>query len=184
MTEPILNVERVWWRNVPKGEFFNVERHPSVTQGGQGALYFEIPKSLVVATLDFLDLDAIGSLPFTIQAGVFDGTGDTGPLEFQTKAGGRMRIARQNRQMTGSQRHPGWIPSRGFPSAPDGVRNSSESDPFFPEGGLRIYIAKTFEGHYYAGCTTGTRPANMSYGDPNWDLYSQYPAVGGVIDAG
>ena len=67
MSGPILNIERVWWRNVPKGEFFNVERHPSTTQGGQGALYFEIPKSLVAATLDFLELTSVGSLPFTIR---------------------------------------------------------------------------------------------------------------------
>ena len=184
MSGPILNIERVWWRNVPKGEFFNVERHPSTTQGGQGALYFEIPKSLVAATLDFLEVTSVGSLPFTIQAGVFDGTGDSGPLEFRPKSGGRMLIARQNRQMAGSQRHPGWIPSRGFPSAPDGVRNSGESDPHFPDGGLRIYIAKTIEGEYYAGCTTGRRPANMDRADPNWDLYTQSPAVGDVFDAG
>lgn len=184
-----LNVERIWWRNVPVGEFYNVERHPSVTPGGQGSLYFEIPKSLVRATLDFLDLPGLDALPFTIQAGIAGEDGIAGPIEFQRKASGpnendRMRITRQNRQMAGAQRHPAWTAERGFPAAPSDVRSKEEAAPFFPEGGLRIYIAKTAEGGYYAGFTTGLRPADMERNDPAWDLFSQGSIVGDVIDAG
>ncbi|WP_214443592.1 hypothetical protein, partial [Mycobacterium tuberculosis] len=110
--------------------------------------------------------------------------GISGPIEFQRKAGGRMRIARQNRQQPNSQRHPAWTVARGFPSAPDDVRNKEEARPFFPEGGLRIYIAKTVEGDYYAGFTKGVRPTAMARNDPAWDLYTQGKTVGGVIDAG
>ena len=178
-----LNVDQIWWRNVPEGEFYNVERHPNVTTGGQGSLYFEIPKSLVPGTLDFLGLSGTGALPHTIQAGVIGRPGESGPIEFQTKAGGRMRIVRQNRQMTGSQRHPAWIAARGFPTAPDDVRNKEDALPFFPDGGLRIYIARSVEGSYYAGFKKGRRPASMDRNDPAWELYTQ-GEVGGVIDAG
>lgn len=179
-----IEIESIWWRNVPEGEFYNVERHPDVIQGGQGSLYFEIPKSLVAGTLDFLGLSAVGSLPFTIQAGVVGAPGVTGPIEFQSKAGGRMRIVRQNRQMAGAQRHPAWTAGRGFPTAPDGVQTKEEALPFFPDGGLRIFIAKTFDGEYYAGFTTGRRPATMDRQDPAWDLYTQGPIVGDIIFAG
>lgn len=179
-----IDVASIWWRNVPEGEFYNVERHPGVIQGGQGSLYFEIPKSLVPATLDFLEIPGTGSLPFTIQAGVVGAPGASGPIEFQSKAGGRMRIVRQNRQMAGGQRHPAWTGDRGFPTAPNGIQTREDALPYYPAGGLRIYIAKTFEGEYYAGFTTGRRPAGMGINDPSWDLYTQSPAVGDVVRAG
>lgn len=180
-------IDLIWWRNVRPGEFYNVERHPNVTTGGQGSLYFEIPGSLVPKTLDFLGLDSLESLPHVIQAGLSDDieSGIFGPIEFRRKSkkSDRMRIARQNRQMTGAQRHPAWDSSRGFPSAPNSVQSSNESAPYFPEGGLRIYIAKTVEGDYYAGFTTGSHPAGMGRDDPAWDLYTQGLSVGGVIYA-
>lgn len=182
-----LNIDRIWWRNVPLGEFYNVERHPNVTSGGQGSLYFEVPKSIVPQTLDFLDASGedVENLPvITIEARVIGRPHESGPIEFQRKKGGRMRIVRQNRQMAGSQRHPAWIGARGFPNAPDGVKSKEDARSYFPEGGLRIYIAKTVEGDFYAGFTKGLRPEDMKPNDPGWDLYSQGKIVGGVIDAG
>jgi len=179
-----LNIDRIWWRNVQPGEFYNIERVPRIAGGG-GSLYIEIPSSMVPATLDFLDATGanVDSLPvITIQAGVVGQTGLFGPIEFQRKKGSRMRIARQNRQQPSSQRHPAWTAARGFPTAPDYVGNKEKALPYFPEGGLRIYIAKTVEGDYYAGFTKGWRPASMKPNDPAWDLYSQ-GGVGGVIDA-
>lgn len=182
-----LNIDRIWWRNVPVGEFYNVERHPNVTAGGQGSLYFEVPKSLVPKTLDFLDATGLDveNLPvIRIEARVVGRPHESGPIEFQRKKGGRMRIVRQNRQMSGAQRHPAWIAARGFPTAPDDVQSKEEAHPYFPDGGLRIFIAKTVEGDYYAGFTKGTRPPEMKPNDPSWDLYSQGRVVGDVIDAG
>lgn len=181
-----LNIDRIWWRNVQLGEFYNIERFHRI-EGGGGSLYIEIPSSIVPETLDFLDVTGsnVEALPIiTIEAGVVGKSGVSGPIEFQRKNGGRMRIARQNRQQPNSQRHPAWIVARGFPTAPDSVRNKEEALPHFPEGGLRIYIAKTVEGGYYAGFTKGLRPANMKSNHPMWDLYPQGKAVGGVIDAG
>ena len=181
-----IRIERIWWRNVPPGEFFNVERHPKVTTGGQGSLYFEIPESIVDDTLDFLGLSSLSSLPYSINAWIADDmdSGVLAPIEFRRKSASsqRMLIARQNRQMTGAQRHPAWERSKGFPTAPSSVRTKEDALPYFPKGGLRIYIAKSFEGEYFAGFTTGKPPADMNQTDLEWDLYTQGKKVGGVID--
>lgn len=180
-----LNIDRIWWRNVQPGEFYNIERYHQIPGGG-GALYIEIPRSMVPETLDFLDATGsnVEALPvITIHARVAGEPGESGPIEFHRKTGGRMRIARQNRQQPGSQRHPAWIAARRFPTAPDDIHNREEALPFFPAGGLRIYIAKTVEGEYYAGFTKGVRPANIQPNDPMWKLYPQGRVVGGVIDA-
>ncbi len=176
-------INRIWWRNVQLGEFYNIERYYKI-EGGGGSLYIEIPSSMVPATLDFLDVPAtdVTSLPvITIQARVIGEPGISGPIEFHRKAGNRMRIARQNRQQPNSQRHPAWTSSRGFPTAPDLVSSKDEATPYFPSGGLRIYIAKTIEGDYYVGFTKGPRPTDMIETNPMWGLYND--GVGGVIEA-
>jgi hypothetical protein len=65
--------------------------------------------------------------------------------------------------------------------APDDVADKEEALPYFPVGGLRIYIAETFDKKYYAGFTKGHRPSNMSDNHPMFELYSN--KVGGVINA-
>lgn len=186
MSRQMLNIERIWWRNVQPGEFYNIERHYRI-RGGGGSLYIEVPSSIVPETLDFLDMTGknVDALPvITIQAGVIGLPGVSGPIEFQRKAGGRMRIARQNRQQPNSQRHPAWTAARGFPTAPDDVQSKEEALSHFPRGGLRIYVAKTVEGNFYAGFTKGQRPSDMERTDPSWDLYTQGKKVGGIINAG
>ena len=176
-----LNINSIWWRNVQPGEFYNIERYHQI-EGGGGSLYIEIPSSMVPATLDFLGVTAtdVEYLPvITIQALVIGHPSISGPIEFHRKNGGRMRIARQNRQQPNSQRHPAWISARGFPTAPNGVGSTDEARPYFPEGGLRIYIAKTIEGEYFAGFTKGKRPTDMDITNPMWELYGN--GVGGVI---
>lgn len=182
---PKINVDRIWWRNVQPGEFYNIERIHRI-EGGGGSLYIEIPSSMVPATLDFLDstgADVENLSVITIDAGVVGRPSEAGPIEFHRKKGGRMRIARQNRQQPNSQRHPAWIAARGFPTAPDDVRSKQDALPYFPKGGLRIYIAKTVDGGFYAGFTKGARPAAMQPNNPMWNLFPQGRVVGGVIDA-
>lgn len=182
MSQGRLKVDRIWWRNVPLGEFYNVERH-HIIPGGGGSLYFEIPSSIVSETLEFLDT-TYESLPVTIQVNAV-GSLEEGsfPLQFASKAGGRMRIVRQNRRQPNSQRHPAWTAARGFPIAPDDIESREDALPYFPEGGLRIYIVKTVEGNYYAGFTKGTRPEGMKPNHPMSGLFQQGDVVGGVIDA-
>ncbi|MEJ2881487.1 hypothetical protein [Pedobacter sp. GR22-6] len=178
-----LNIERIWWRSVQPGEFYNIERYHRISGGG-GSLYIEIPNSMVHGTLDFLDLTEAGfnSLSsFTIQASVVGDHQVSGPIEFRSKAGGRMRIANQNRQQPNTQRHPAWTSMRNFPRAPDDVATREEAMEYFPDGGLRIYIAKTFDGKYYAGFTKGHRPPHMTDDHPMFELYSN--KVGGIINS-
>ncbi len=179
-----LNIDRIWWRNVQLGEFYNIERNPSSIEGGGGSLYIEIPGSLVTDTLKFLGFDGDGYASFpgiTINASVVGQPDESGRIEFSKKEGGRMRISNQNRRQQNSQRHPAWIESRGFPIAPDDIRNKEEAHKSFPEGGLRIYIAKTVGGDFYAGFTKGPRPVDMHSNDPMWDLYPEVKIVGGII---
>lgn len=179
-------VDRIWWRNVQPGEFYNIERHHRLASGGGGSLYIEIPNRMVPETLEFLDAadSNVDDLPvITIEAGVVGRPGESGPIEFRRKEGSRMRIARQNRQQPGSQRHPAWTGARDFPVAPDDISSTDEALPYFPDGGLRIYIIKTVKGDYYAGFTKGPRPEGMKSNDPMCDLYPQGRVVGGVIDA-
>ncbi|MFP7572319.1 hypothetical protein [Marivita sp. S2033] len=182
-----LEIDRIWWRNVQLGEFYNIERHHQI-EGGGGSLYIEVPSSIVPQTLDFLDVSDVDvdELPvIRIEAGVIGQPGVFGPIEFQKKMGSRMRIARQNRQAPSSERHPAWTEKRGFPVAPDNIRDKEDARPHFPDGGLRIYIAKTVDGDYFAGFTKGPRPRFMKPGDPMWDLFPEgNRPVGGVIDAG
>lgn len=178
-----LNIKRIWWRNVQLGEFYNIERYHKI-DGGGGSLYIEIPTSMVLETLDFLNITEAyfnSTSSFEIEAFVVGQPKKFGPIVFRSKAGGRMRIANQNRQQPGSQRHPAWTASMGFPSAPDTVANREETIPYFPDGGLRIFIAETLDKKYYAGFTKGYRPANMLDDHPMFELYSN--KVGGVINA-
>ncbi|MCC8408618.1 hypothetical protein LJ707_06735 [Mucilaginibacter sp. UR6-1] len=178
-----LNIESIWWRNVQPGEFYNIERHHRI-EGGGGSLYIEIPSSMVPQTLNFLDVtetDFNSMASLVIEAFVIGNPKISGPIEFRSKAGGRMRIANQNRRQPSSQRHPAWTSTLGFPRASDEVSNKNEALEFFPEGGLRIYIAKTVDGNYYAGFTKGHRPSNIKENNPMFELYSTN--VGGVINA-
>ena len=179
-----VNIEKIWYRNVQLGEFYNIERVPKIAGGG-GSLYIEIPNSLVQRTLEFLNADGedVSSLPvITIDAGVIGSPSQHAPIEFHPKRGNRMRIARQNRQQASSLRHPAWSPDNGFPKAPDGVTSKAEAEAYFPDGGIRIYIAKSYDGQFFAGYTTGYRPPTMKPEHPMWELYCQ-TGVGGVINA-
>ncbi|MBI9079928.1 MAG: hypothetical protein JEY79_09345 [Pseudodesulfovibrio sp.] len=179
-----ITTDSIWWRNVQPGEFYNIERYHRIGGGG-GSLYIEIPGSMVAATLDFLDVTSgnLNELPVTINAGTIGKLGIFSPIEFQKKSGGRMRIVNQNRQQPNSQRHPAWTADLGFPTAPDDVRNKEEALPYFPKGGLRIYISKTAEGEYFAGFTQGTLPARLESNSLMKALYPQRNIPGGVINA-
>lgn len=178
-----IDIDMVWWRNVQLGEFYNIERYHQI-DGGGGSLYIEIPTSMVKDTLNFLNLneDDLNKLPLSIEVKTIGYPNEGGIVTFDKKSGGRMRIVRQNRQQPGSQRHPAWTHHKNFPKAPDGIANRHEAEPYFPEGGLRIFIARAKNGEYYAGFTKGERPKEMDRNDPNWDLFIQgNRPPGGVI---
>ena len=182
-----LNIDRIWWRNVQPGEFYNIERYPQI-EGGGGSLYIEIPSSMVPsdAGLPGRDRRQRGCTAGHHDRGRRSRSvrGSSGPIEFQRKKGSRNAhcASEPPADRTRSGTLPGRPPAASRP-LPTMSRNKEEALPYFPEGGLRIYIAKTVEGDYYAGFTKGPRPASMKPNHPMWDLYPQGKIVGGVIDA-
>ena len=181
MTQPI-PVHSIWWRNVQPGEFYNIERNPATTgpETGRGQQHIEVPTSLVPELLEFLDQssqkDSVENLvPISITAKVIGDPQVEAQLTFQKSSGGRMMISNQNRQSPSFPRHPAWTAERGFPKAPDDVATLEHAKQYMPEpeSGLRIYIAKTTAGEYYAGFTKGRRPADMATDDPMWNLFPE-----------
>ena len=124
--------------------------------------------------------DGEAALPIRIRAHVLVEPRISATIEFKSKSGDRLRISNQNRQQIGSMRHPAWTKKYGFPQAPDDVEDRAAAAPFFPDGGLRIYIIRATNGEYYAGFTKGFRPREMQPDDPNWELYENR-RVGGVF---
>ena len=155
----LVGIDSIWYRTVQVGEFFNIERHPRTIPGGGGARYIEIPTTMVEDTLTFLGLSAVPGeeLPeATISARVIGDPTVVGELEFKRKAGGRLRIANQNRQATPEARHPAWRFDRGFPKAADDVGSSEEAGKYYPDS-IHLFLVLGADGDYYAGFTTGTQ---------------------------
>ena len=156
-------VRSVFWRKITRGDFFNIERaREAGPAGGGGQLYIDIPLGGGVSPEEFgnfisgvpLDADDSKWAPYQTQAYSASLPLVDAPLTLTPRRGEnrRYRIANQNRQATGAQRHPAWSAERGFPKAPDNVL--SPSDPRMPDiSSLKIYIARTESGLFLAGFT-------------------------------
>lgn len=173
--------EAILWLTVQRGEFYNIERAPQIDSGrskGGGAQYFEIPGSLVPAAFKLLQYTgsyANFPVPYEIQASAVGRPDLVGPIRFNKKSessGVRLYIVLQNRQATGSIRHPAWSPSVGFPQAPDDIQEG-EGKRYLPAGNLRIYIIRLDNGEFQAGFTTGFVPPELEADDPNRLLFVQ-----------
>ena len=168
-------IDRIFWRAVTKADFFNVERGPHTgPASGGGQLYFSISFG---DHLDHGDLgDFLGVEPpdavrttrpaQTINVAAIDDPGVLGMLEFRARyrppqTGDRYYIARQNRRRDSSERHPAWMPERGFPEAPDDVYGPD--DPAIPDlSRLKIYILRDVDGGYHAGfANSSARPPGL-----------------------
>ena len=165
MTQDILGptglVRSVFWRKITPGDFFNIERtREAGPAGGGGQLYIDIPLGSNISIDEFgnfvrgqpLDNDDSTWPNIKVQAFSASTPVVVAPLPFTPRRGGnrRYRIANQNRQASGSHRHPAWSADRGFPEAPDDV--TSSTDPRMPNlSYLKIFIARTDAGEFLAG---------------------------------
>ncbi len=165
------SVQYIFIRQVTRGDFFHVEKHPSKASAGGGSqTYFDIPLSDNGLSKEEL-WRFLGVAPpasptddpwpdVTIQvASVGDATTSI-PVTFgQRKGNKRYKISNQARQYGGSARHPAWTVDNGFPKAPDDVQD--KDDPRMPDvSSTKIYVVKTFDGNYYAGfVNANTMPA-------------------------
>jgi hypothetical protein len=174
----------IWWRVLQQGEFFSLERTKDAgPDGGGGAGYIEVPKTLTVKALQFFEQDSRTALTtgFTVRAVPIGSTDNLAyPIDFKPKSNDRLRIANQNRQTDSSQRHPAWSAAFGFPKAPDDVQTTPEAAAYLPLGGVRVFVGKLDDGTFIAGFTSGPPPANRS---PTSELYRLWinSGVGDVI---
>jgi hypothetical protein len=157
------SVSQVFWRAVTNSDYFNVERGPGTgPSSGGGQLYFSISFG------DHLDHAALGTLlgvdppesiattrpSATIDVAVLDDPDVIAPLEFRARyrpprLDDRYYIARQNRRRPTGERHPAWMPDRGFPAAPADI--TGPNDPAIPDLSLlKICVLRDNDGGYHA----------------------------------
>ncbi len=166
-------ITSVLWRSVTRADFFNIERAKGVgPDSGGGQTYISLSFGLSMdhsAFGRFLNVTPPDAIRTTrprkiIEVAVLEAPSVTAPLAFEPRytdlsQNDRYRIARQNRRRTASERHPAWMPERGFPAAPKTVQ--SKDDPAVPDlSVLKIFVAKTDDGQYFAGFTNQARRPN------------------------
>jgi hypothetical protein len=181
-------VAAIWYRNVTEGDFFNIERSTAAgPRGGGGQLFIDIPTQVRRALFRFLRVPEPGNnrwpaLRRDVRAIGAPDRQAALRFELNRKGEERYRIPRQNRQISNSERHPAWTAPFGFPRAPDDVASHAEAGRFLPRGGLRIFLVRTTDGHYYAGHTQGSAvPRDWPGGLGLEELFAASRA-GGVIE--
>lgn len=152
-------VAAVFIRQLPANNFFNIERSPEHgPKSGGGATYIEIPTSALADVVRFFGGIATGDETGSwecapIIAGILGAPEHPpAPLHLKSKSGGRGQI-QQNRQL--GDRHPAWTAERGFPQAPDDVRDKDEAAGYLP-GPVRLVLILTNGGDYWAGHLVGS----------------------------
>lgn len=179
-------VDSIYVRQVTLGDFVNIERHPANgPTGGGGQLYIDIPVSPGGLPVErfWAFLGAAAGDPSdpttwpetTLRVHSVGAPDEVANLEFLLRRGGntRYRIANQNRQAPGSNRHPAWTAARGFPIAPDDIKD--KNDPRIPDvSNTKIYIVKTNEGKCFAGYVAAEQmPADWPQGHGLEALFSR-----------
>lgn len=192
---PVGFVRSILWRRITPGDFFNIERAAGVgPSGGGGQRYVDIPLGGGLSLEDFgnfirgtpLEADEAAWGDFEIQAFSASDLSVVAPLLFTPRRGNnrRYRIANQNRQATGANRHPAWSAQSGFPQAPDDVA-SRDAVGVPGLSLLKIFIARTDRGEFLAGYTNSTTmPESWPMGTGLDVLFQPNARVGadGIID--
>ena len=184
----LVDIKYVWHRRITPGDFFNIERAPTVgSQGGGGQRFIDIPGSVRKGLLTMLGLEAPANAkgdwpPGMVDAKVIGTPTISGELRFVANRSNdtRYRIRNQNRQAAVNDRHPAWTLTHGFPRAPDEVETRGDAAKNM-QGGLRIFLVKSLNSDYYAGFTTGaTMPASWPVGAGFEALFDQ-SSPGGLM---
>ncbi len=167
-------VTELFWRVITRGDFFNIERASTAGPvGGGGQRYIDVPLGGKLSPSDlglFLTGNPFSASPdtwptVTINARAVGQVNQQALLEFAARAvQSRYKISNQNRQASGSRRHPAWRVENGFPQASDTIAGTT--DPSMPDvSRLKVFVAKTEESDYYAGyVNTDTMPAGWPTG--------------------
>lgn len=191
----LLPVKAVWFRQITNADFFNIEKTPGTTSGGGGMTYIDLPKAARDPLFEFIGRKTPGPTgPFPpIDLPDVRAIGNptaSGSLRMSHNREGdiRYRVENQNRHMQGSQRHPAWMPTMGFPQANGPVNSAATAQPYINDG-LRIFLVQTTSGDVFAGFAEGkSLPAGwpraldpMFDGDPGGCIFPN-ASVGFEID--
>jgi DNA polymerase III delta prime subunit len=159
----MLPVEAIFIRQVTRGDFWCIERKPQFAPaGGGGQTYIDIPLAENRLRLEqlwsFLGVHQNGAGEWPKKEIPVRTVGAEAPpvmLEFSPRGGdnNRYRIGNQARQYSGGNRHPAWSAENGFARMPDDAVSIDDRRPDISR--LKIFIAKTFGGDYWAGFTDG-----------------------------
>jgi hypothetical protein len=185
----VQRVAKIWYRTLTRGDFFHIERRPDAgPAGGGGQTYVDIPQGLRVQLFRLLDAHepTDGIWPtLRVEVAAIGAPDMVAPLRFEFNRAGetRYRIARQQRQLVASERHPAWTGAFGFPVAPDGVVDPADAERHLPAGGVRMYLVLTDDGSLYAGHTFGpTMPASWPIGVGLEVLFVNNHSGGGLVE--
>ena len=158
------SVSQIFWRAVTNSDFYNVERGPrSGPSSGGGQLYFSLSfgdhleQAALGAFLGVVPPEAIAATrpSASIDVAVLDDPAVVAALEFRARyrppqPDDRYYIATPgHRRRPSGERHPAWMPERGFPSAPADI--TDPSSPAIPDLSLlKICILRDSDGGYHA----------------------------------
>lgn len=158
-----VKVERIWWREIGAEDFYSMEKS---SRGLRGRSSLEIRQ--IADLMTFMGRDRFSAElweDLRIDARVVGDPTTSAPIVFKAhRRHGVYEIAAQNRQDDRHERHPAWLPQNGWPDlrVPQSVEDAKSV--LAEIGGLHVYVARTLDGHHYAGFTTG---ASLPVGWPS-----------------
>jgi dynein-related subfamily AAA family protein len=157
----VYEVDRIFWRKLTGGDYFNVEK--ILPQGARGQLHIDLSPAEPVQ--DFLGIQPVQGQAETHtlpDVGVVGDPTSTAPVQFNKRPNGRWGFPQQNWRDPDSLRHPAWDPQYGWPRDPHHPPTNTHDGEAVLNGvdGVHVYVVRTVDDQYFAGMTTGnTLPA-------------------------
>lgn len=148
-------VDRIFWRNLTGGDYFNIEK--VLPSGARGQLHIDLSPAEPVE--DFLGIEPIDEQAQTqvlAQVGVMGSPAETADLQFNKRPNGRWGFPQQNWRDEDSKRHPAWTPTYGWPRLDAAPASTQDGERTLASvGGVHVYVVRTVDGKHFAGMTTG-----------------------------
>lgn len=155
--DKVYEVDKVFWRRLTGGDYFNVEK--ALPPGPRGQLHIDLAPAGAVE--EFLGIQPLVGereehrLP---GARVIGDPATSAPLQFNKRPNGRWGFPQQNHHDGDSLRHPAWAPRFGWPRDPQNPPTTTADGEAALDavGGIVVYLVRTTSGEHFAGMTTGT----------------------------
>lgn len=148
-------VDRIFWRRLTGGDYFNIEK--DLPAGARGQLHIDLSPAAPVQ--DFLGIQPVPGEAEThtlLDVGVVGDAGTTAPVRFNKRPNGRWSFPQQNWRDADSMRHPAWAPPYGWPRGQQPPASTQDGDAVLNGvDGVHVYVVRTVDGRHFAGMTTG-----------------------------